>query len=217
MATENAEKNVKLTGFFGLKLGMASVFDEQGKMVPVTLIQVPHWIVSQIKTNEKDGYSSVQIASVPKKSKNSPKSESSHLKKAGFESGARYVREIRQKSTEGVEVGQSVSLESIQTGDLVRLTGISKGHGFAGVVRRWGFAGGPATHGSGFHRRPGSVGNRTWPGRVMPGKKFPGHYGCDKTTIPRVKVIGMDLEERVLLVKGQVPGPVSGLVQVMKV
>jgi len=219
METQNTQENnssgLLLNGLFAFKEGMATIYNDKGEAVPVTVLRYENWKVSQVKTNEKDGYEAVQIASVPKKSKNANAAEVGHLKGAGFETGARFVREIRQKS-EGVTVGDTVSINSLVKGDVVRITATSKGRGFQGSVRRWGFAGGPATHGSKFHRRPGSSGNRTWPGRVMPGKKFPGHWGDETITVKNVVIVDVLANEGVLFVKGPVPGAKNGLVKLVK-
>lgn len=219
METQNTQENnssgLLLNGLFAFKEGMATIYNDKGEAVPVTVLRYENWKVSQVKTNEKDGYEAVQIASVPKKSKNANAAEVGHLKGAGFETGARFVREIRQKS-EGVTVGDTVSINSLVKGDVVKITATSKGRGFQGSVRRWGFAGGPATHGSKFHRRPGSSGNRTWPGRVMPGKKFPGHWGDETITVKNVVIVDVLANEGVLFVKGPVPGAKNGLVKLVK-
>ncbi|MFN3697650.1 MAG: 50S ribosomal protein L3 [Pseudobdellovibrio sp.] len=209
-------QSLKLNGIFAFKEGMATIYNDKGEAVPVTVLRYENWKVSQIKTDAKDGYTAVQIASVPKKAKNSSKAEIGHLKGAGFETGARYVREIRQAIPEGAALGALVSIDSLTTGDLVKITSKSKGKGFQGSVRRWGFAGGPATHGSKFHRRPGSSGNRTWPGRVMPGKKFPGHLGDETVTVRNVEVVGINSDEGVVFVKGPVPGSKNTLVKLVK-
>jgi large subunit ribosomal protein L3 len=220
METQNTQENnssgLLLNGLFAFKEGMATIYNDKGEAVPVTVLRYENWKVSQVKTNEKDGYEAVQIASVPKKSKNANSAEVGHLKGAGFETGARFVREIRQASPEGVQVGDTVSINSLVKGDVVKITATSKGRGFQGSVRRWGFAGGPATHGSKFHRRPGSSGNRTWPGRVMPGKKFPGHWGDETITVKNVVIVDVLANEGVLFVKGPVPGAKNTLVKLVK-
>ncbi len=213
--TTTQENGLLLNGLFAFKEGMATIYNDKGEAVPVTVLRYENWKVSQVKTNEKDGYEAVQIASVPKKAKNTNAAEVGHLKGAGFETGARFVREIRQKS-EGVNVGDTVSINSLVKGDVVKITAASKGRGFQGSVRRWGFAGGPATHGSKFHRRPGSSGNRTWPGRVMPGKKFPGHWGDEAITVKNVVIVDVLANEGVLFVKGPVPGAKNTLVKLVK-
>ncbi len=212
----SSASELRLNGLFAFKEGMATVYGDKGEAIPVTVLRYENWKVSQLKTNEKDGYEAIQIASTPKKAKNSSAAEKGHLSGAGFENGARFVREIRQKSPEGVQVGDSVSINSLVKGDVVKITSKSKGRGFQGSVRRWGFAGGPATHGSKFHRKPGSSGNRTWPGRVMPGKKFPGHWGDETITVKSVVIVDVLADEGVLFVKGPVPGSKNTLVKLVK-
>lgn len=215
-ATAGAE-GVKLNGLFAHKMGMSSVYGDNGEFIPVTVLKMEPWVVSQVKTKEKDGYSAIQIASRPKKATNSSAAEKGHFNKAGFENGAQFVKEIRQDELPaGAEVGARVSIESLVKGDVVRITSRSKGRGFAGSVKRHNFAGGPAAHGSKFHRQPGSSGNRTWPGRVMPGKKFPGHLGAETVTVKSVKVVDVLPEQGILLVKGPVPGARNTLVKLVK-
>jgi large subunit ribosomal protein L3 len=218
-ATANAEGStgaVKLNGVYAFKEGMTTVFNEQGEAVPVTVLRFEPWVVSQVKNADQDGYVSVQLACRPKKAKNALGSEKGHLKAAGFENGAQLVREIRQAAAEGVQVGQKLDINSVAPADVVKVTGRSKGRGFAGSVKRFNFGGGPASHGSKFHRQPGSSGNRTWPGRVMPGKKFPGHFGDEVVTVKSVEVVQVLPEESVILVKGPVPGARNSLVRLMK-
>lgn len=213
----SSTEGVKLNGLYAFKEGMATVYNDKGEAIPVTVLRYENWKVSQIKTKEKDGYSAVQLASTPKKAKNSSAAETNHLKSAGFESGARYVKELRGESLpEGLQLGDSVSIDTLAKGDVVKITSTSKGRGFQGSVRRWNFNGGPATHGSKFHRRPGSSGNRTWPGRVMPGKKFPGHWGDETVTVKNVVVVDVIPSENVVLVKGPVPGSKNTLVKLVK-
>nr|BFD60518.1 50S ribosomal protein L3 [Bdellovibrio sp. CKG001]BFD63933.1 50S ribosomal protein L3 [Bdellovibrio sp. HM001]BFD68121.1 50S ribosomal protein L3 [Bdellovibrio sp. HAGR004] len=207
---------LKLNGLFAFKEGMATIYNENGEAVPVTVLRYEPWFVSQIKTNETDGYEALQVACHPKKAKNSNKAEKGHLEKAGFENGAQFVKELRQALPEGAAVGAQISIDSLAKGDFVKITSKSKGKGFAGSVKRWGFAGGPASHGSKFHRRPGSSGNRTWPGRVMPGKKFPGHLGAETVTVKNVEVVQIIAEENVLMVKGPVPGARNTLVKLVR-
>lgn len=208
---------VKLNGLFAFKEGMATIYNDKGEAVPVTVLRYENWKVSQIKNNEKDGYVAVQLATLPMKKKNSSSAQIGHLKGAGFEAAARYVRELRMNDLpDGLKVGDSLSIDTLVKGDSVKITAKSKGRGFQGSVRRWGFAGGPATHGSKFHRRPGSSGNRTWPGRVMPGKKFPGHWGDENITVKNVTVVDVLVSEGVLLVKGPVPGAKNTLVKLVK-
>lgn len=211
-----AAPGVKLRGLFLKKVGMTSVYGDAGEMIPVTVLKMEPWVVTQLKTSEKDGYQAVQIASGPKKAVRTSNAERGHLKKAGFENGAQYIREIRQDLAGDLKVGSQVAIDSFAKGDVVKVTSTSKGKGFAGSVRRYGFAGGPASHGSKFHRQPGSSGNRTWPGRVMPGKRFPGHLGADTVTVSNVKVVDVLHDENVILVKGPVPGARNSLVKLVK-
>lgn len=214
--TSNNEQGLKLNGLFAFKEGMATIYNEQGEAVPVTVLRYEPWFVSQIKTNEADGYEAIQLACMPKKAKNSNKAEKGHLEKAGFENGAQFVKELRQSLPEGAAVGAQVSIDSLAQGDFVKITSKSKGKGFAGSMKRWNFAGGPASHGSKFHRRPGSSGNRTWPGRVMPGKKFPGHLGAETVTVRNVEIVQVIAAENVLMVKGPVPGARNTLVKLVR-
>ncbi|QDK44370.1 50S ribosomal protein L3 [Bdellovibrio sp. ZAP7] len=215
--TQTSAAGLKLDGLFAFKEGMATIYNEQGEAIPVTVLRYEPWFVSQIKTNEADGYEAIQVACEPKKAKNSNKAEQGHLKGAGFENGARFVKEIRQAIPEGLTVGAQVSIDSLAKGDTVKMTAKSKGKGFAGVMKRWNFAGGPGSHGSKFHRRPGSSGNRTWPGRVMPGKKFPGHLGNETVTVKNVEIVEIIHAENVVLVKGPVPGAKNTLVKLVRV
>lgn len=212
-----SEGAVKFGGLIAFKMGMTSVFRESGEAVPVTVLKYEPLSVSQIKTKQKDGYDSVQLAGVPLKAKRARASQVGHDKASGFENGARFHKEFRGLEAGDLQLGSAVSIESLAKGDFVKLTGFSKGHGFSGVVRRWDFGGGPASHGSGFHRTPGSIGNRTWPGRVIAGKKMAGRWGNEKVSVKRVEVIDVIPEESVILVKGPVPGSRNSMVQLVKV
>jgi len=214
--TTAGAEGVKLNGIFAHKLGMSQVYGENGEQIPVTVLKMDTWVVSQVKTQEKDGYTAVQVAGHPKKAVNTTKAEKGHLKKAGFENGAYHIAEFRQELPAGVQVGSRVAIDSLVKGDVVCITSRSKGKGFHGSVRRWNFAGGPAAHGSKFHRQPGSSGNRTWPGRVMPGKKFPGHLGDETVTVRNVRVVDVLVDEGVILLKGPVPGARNTLVKLVK-
>jgi len=203
---------VKLKGLYAFKLSMSSVYDDQGAFTPVTLLEVKDWVVSQVKTKEKEGYNSVQVACVTNKAKSCSKALKKHLSIAAITGGASHVREIRQDSLENIEVGQPVSIHSIQKGDKVKVQAISKGHGFAGVVKRWDFRGGPASHGAKTHRSSGSIGNRTEPARVMPGKKMAGHYGVEKVSLKDVQVVDIVPEDNLIVLKGPIPGVRKSLV-----
>jgi large subunit ribosomal protein L3 len=209
-------KTVVLNGMYGFKVGMATVYNDKGNQIPVTVLKVKPWTVTQIKNKEKDNYSAIQISLLEKAEKRMSKAEKGHLKAVGGKNGARYTKEIRQELPEGVSLGQEVDVTSFEKGQKVKLTAKSKGRGFAGTMKRYNFGGGPASHGSTFHRQPGSIGNCTFPGRVMPGRKMPGHMGDEKVTIKNVEIVDVQAEEGLLLVKGPVPGARNGLVRLQK-
>lgn len=215
-ATASTGAELKLNGLYAFKEGMSVVYNEQGEAVPVTVLRYEPWYVSQLKTKENDGYEAVQVACRPTKAKNGSAAQKGHLNKAGFENGADFVKEIRQDLPSDAAVGAKVSIESLVQGDVVSITSKSKGRGFTSSIRRWNNAGGPATHGSKFHRKPGSSGNRTWPGRVMPGKKFPGHWGDETVTVKNVQIVQILPEESVVIVRGPVPGARNSLVKLVK-
>jgi len=209
--------SVALDALFASKLGMSATFDENGMQIPVTVLKLNNWKVTQVKTVEKDGYEAVQVAMIGKADKNVSKAEKGHLKASGVaKGGASFTREVRQTLPDGVKAGLDVSWESLVKGDKVKLTATSKGRGFTGVMKRGNFAGGPATHGSGFHRRPGSIGNCTFPGRVMAGRKMPGRFGNDAISVKNVQIVDVQLDDGLILVKGPVPGARNGLVKLMK-
>lgn len=208
-------KAPELTGLFAFKVGMSAVF-ENGERIPVTVLKYEPMVVSQVKTKEADGYTAAQVAFLPDRASQTSKAAKAKFAKAGFENGAQFVREIRG-DFEGLNVGQKIGLDSIKKGDVVKVSGLSRGRGFQGPVRRWNFNGGPATHGSGFHRKPGSVGCRTWPGRVMPGKRMAGQWGNETCTIKNLKIVDVIPEENVVLVKGSVPGSRNSLIRLTKV
>ncbi len=206
----------KLEGLYASKVGMSSVYNEQGQFVPVTVLQVEKWVVTQVKTEETDGYNAVQIGLFGRREDKVAKALKGHAKSSD-KTAVKTLKEIRaDKNPEGATVGTEVSIDSLKIGDVVKLTSKSKGRGFSGAMRRWNFAGGPASHGSKFHRRPGSAGTRTWPGFVLPGKKSPGHYGDETVTIRNVKVVDVQPENGVILVKGPVPGARNTLVKIIK-
>lgn len=210
------EQAVKLNGLFAFKVGMSTVYTDDGNAIPVTVLKYEPWYVSQVKTAENDGYSAVQLSCGARKAKNSNKADIGHMKKAGIETSAKYSREMRVDNPGDVKLGDLLDIASLAKGDFVKVTAKSKGKGFAGSVKRWNFAGGPASHGSNFHRRPGSSGNRTWPGRVMPGKKFPGHLGNESVTVRNLEIVEVNPELGVLLVKGAVPGARNTLVKLVR-
>lgn len=214
MSMDNA-KEAKVNGLFLFKEGMTTVYGKNGEAIPVTVLRYEDCFVTQVKTVANDGYDAVQLGCGAKKEKNTNKSEKGHFSKA-IEVVPQFVKEIKGVDVAQLSLGDKVSIESISEGDVVSITSTSKGKGFAGVVRRYKFAGGPASHGSKFHRRPGSSGNRTWPGRVMPGKKFPGHLGSDTITVKNVEVIKVMPQEKVIMIKGPVPGSKNTVVKMVR-
>lgn len=215
-ATPATEANLVLNGFYGFKRGMSAIFNENGERIPVTVLECKPWTVTQVKTEEKEGYQAVQISGEPKKVKNSLKSELGHVKKAGLDSAPKFSGEIRQELPEGVALGQKVTVACFEKGQKIKVTATAKGKGFAGVMKRYGFGGGPASHGSGFHRRPGSIGNCEFPGRVQPGRKMAGQYGNKPVTVKGLEVVEVIPEKNVLLLKGAVPGAKNSLVKIVK-
>jgi len=196
----------------GRKLGMGQVFAESGEAEAVTAIEAGPCVVTQVKTEAKEGYKAAQLGFGQAKRLNSPRR--GHLKKLGqFE----YLREFRVADTEEIKVGDKVDVGLFKEGDLVDVIGVSKGKGFAGVVKRHGFAGGPKTHGqSDRHRAPGSIGATTSPGRVLKGKRMAGHMGTNRVTVRHLEVYRADPERNLLLVRGAVPGARNGLVLIEK-
>ncbi|MFD0590862.1 50S ribosomal protein L3 [Paenibacillus sp. GCM10027627] len=201
-----------MKGILGKKLGMTQVFTPEGNVVPVTVIEAGPNVVLQKKNVETDGYEAVQLGFSDKKEKRSNKPEIGHAKKAGA-TPKRYVREIRGINLGEYEVGQEVKADLFAEGEFVDVTGISKGKGFAGVIKRWGQSTGPMSHGSRYHRGPGSMGS-IQANRVPKGKRLPGHMGHETITIQKLEVIRVDAERNVILVKGSVPGPKNGFVKV---
>lgn len=217
--TENTAPSadtVEMSGLYAFKVGMSAVYNENGERVPVTVLKYEPMVVSQLKSKEKDGYQAVQVAFKPNRASQTNKADKGKTSKAGFENGAKFLKEFRMENEVDLQVGQKISLNSVKKGDMVRIVGTSKGRGFAGVVKRWDFGGGPATHGSGFHRSGGSIGNRTWPGRVMPGKRMAGRFGNETVTVKNVQVVDVIAEENVILLKGSVPGSRNSLVKLVK-
>jgi large subunit ribosomal protein L3 len=212
----NTNKALTLDGMFGFKVGMASVYSDQGVQIPVTVLKVKPWTVTQVKTTEKDKYSAVQISLLDKAEKKLNAATKGRLKAVGAGKAPRFTREIRQDLPEGVDVGQTVDASTFEKGQKIKITAKSKGRGFAGTVKRHGFGGGPASHGSTFHRQPGSIGMNTQPGRVMPGKKLPGHFGDETVTVKNVEIVDVQSDKGLILVKGPVPGARNGLVRMQK-
>lgn len=202
-------------GLIGRKLGMTQVFSGNGVAVPVTVIELGPCVITQKKTREIDGYDAIQLGFGRRKKKNVTKPLQGHLMKAdsGF---SRVLREFRVSpvSSEDYKEGQVLRADIFEVGDYVDVVGTSKGKGFAGVVKRHGFGGGRATHGSMFHRAPGSIGSSAYPSRVFKGKKLPGHMGNRRRTVQNLTVVSVRQEKNLILVKGAVPGSKNGIVLV---
>lgn len=199
----------------GRKLEMMQLFADDGSVLPVTLIQAGPCVVTQIKTPERDGYAAVQLGYGNVKAKNVTKPLKGHLDKVGkgyFE----VLHEVRTDQAGQFQAGQQLSVEVFAVGEVVDVTGTSKGKGFAGTIRRWNFQRGPAGHGSKNIREPGSTGNATYPGRVIKGKKMPGQKGNKRVTLMGLKIVDIRPEENLLIVKGNVPGCRNGIVYIRK-
>jgi large subunit ribosomal protein L3 len=195
-----------ISSLLGKKLGMTQVYDAQNVLVPVTVVQAGPCTVVQVKTVETDGYNAVQIGFSAKKPKNSSKAELVHAKKAGLESAPRVLSEVRLAAAPTDKVGDVVTVAAFAEDQLVDVIGVTKGKGFQGVVKRFRVAGGPASHGSMFHRRIGSVGMRQTPGRVWKNQAMPGHMGSEKRTVQNLRVVKVIADKNLILVKGAIPG-----------
>jgi len=193
-----------MIGIIGTKKGMTQLFDDEGNVIPVTVIEAGPCVVTQVKTADKDGYEAVQLAYGDCKDKSLSKAELGHLKKAGLKHGKRHLAEIRGMAD--VSVGDTVTVEAFAEGQSVTVTGVSKGKGFQGTVRRHGFGRGPETHGSHNVRKPGSIGASAYPARVFKGMRMSGHMGAATVTQSGLTVAGTDSENNILLVRGAVPG-----------
>jgi len=199
----------------GRKLQMSQIFAEDGTAVPITLIQAGPCTVTQVKTPERDGYSALQIGFGSRKPKNVNKPMKGHLDKVGkgyFE----VLREIRMENASDHEVGEDLAADVLEIGERIDVIGTTKGKGYAGTIKRWGFQRGPSGHGSKNIREPGSTGNATFPGRVIKGKKMPGQKGNKRITVMNLRIIDVRLEENLLIVKGAVPGSQNGIVLIRK-
>jgi large subunit ribosomal protein L3 len=199
-----------LKGIIGKKLGMTQIFHEEGGVVPVTVVQAGPCKVVQIKTSSRDKYTAVQLGFEERDPKRVKKPLQGHFTKAQVPA-FRYLKEFRVADADSFQVGQEITVAEFKVGDRVDVTGVSKGKGFMGVVKRWGFRGGRATHGSMFHRAPGSIGASSYPSRVWPGQKMGGHMGDQTATLQSLEVIDVRPRQNLLLIKGAVPGGVKGL------
>lgn len=205
-----------IEGLIGIKIGMSQSFDAEGNVIPVTVIKAGPCTVIQKKTKDKDGYEAVQIGLVEEKGVKKPlKPQAGHFKKAGVPP-VRLLREFRFDTQGELKEGDQVLVDIFASGEKVRITGTSKGKGFQGVVKRHGFAGGDAAHGSMFHRAPGSIGASSYPSRVVKGMRMGGHMGHDRVSVRDMVVIQVDKDNNLLLVRGAVPGPRGGVVLITK-
>jgi large subunit ribosomal protein L3 len=200
----------------GKKLGMTRYFLDEGRSFPVSIIKIGPCVVTQKKTVDKDGYGAIQVGFEPKRESRVSKPLKGHFMKSGGTCYA-HLREIRVDDPDGFELGQELGADLFQVGAKVHVSGYSKGRGFAGVMKRWGFSGSRDSHGAKNHRVPGSIGCNTTPGRVIKGKRLPGHYGDQRVTIKNLEVIDVRPEMGVILIKGAVPGSRNGVVEVRMV
>lgn len=199
-------------GILGRKIGMTQVFAENGNLIPVTVVEAAQNVVLQKKSVESDGYEAIQVGFEDKREKLSNKPEKGHVAKANT-TPKRFVREFRGLDVTGYEVGQEVKVDIFAAGDVVDVTGISKGKGFQGVIKRHGQSRGPMAHGSRYHRRPGSMGPVA-PNRVFKGKLLPGRMGGEQITVQNLEIVKVDVERNLLLIKGNVPGPKKALLKI---
>lgn len=202
----------KKIGIVGRKVGMTQVFSDRGQQIPVTVIEAGPCVVVRKKVKATDGYDALQLGFeevVRKRGLSKPRTGT--FKKANI-APQRVLREIRDMDTEGYEIGQSLKADLFEIGDVVKVQGVSKGRGFAGVVKRYGFKGGPESHGSMFHRAPGAIGQASWPSRVFKGMRMPGQMGNVRVSVKGLRIVGVDPEKNLLLVKGAVPGANRGMV-----
>ena len=200
-------------GLLGNKIGMTQIFDESGNIIPVTILKVGPCVVTQIKTEAKDGYNSIQIGygNIPSKLLTQP--ELGHLQKSKIQP-LKYLKEFRTNDQDEFEIGQILNVDSLSPGQFVNIRGKSVGKGFSGLQKRHNFTRGPMTHGSKNHKAPGSIGMGTTPGRVLPGKRMAGQLGNKIITIRKLKVIQVNFEENILIIKGSVPGKPGNLLSI---
>ncbi|HHT01346.1 MAG TPA: 50S ribosomal protein L3 [Firmicutes bacterium] len=201
-------------GILGKKLGMTQVFDEEGRAIPVTVIQAGPCVVVQKKTEQSDGYNAIQVGFQSEhKERRLIKPARGHFARAGLKP-TRYLRELRLDNVDNYEVGQEFKVDIFGAGEAVDIVGTSRGKGFAGGVKRWNFGRGTMTHGSKYHRGPGSLGASAYPSRVLKGRKLPGRMGGKRVTVQNLKVVAVDPERNLLLLRGAVPGPKGTLVTI---
>lgn len=196
-------------GLIGKKLGMTQIFVDNDKLVPVTVVEAGPCVVTQLRTVNRDGYSAIQLGYGDIKPGKLNKPKQGHFRASKTE-GKRHLAEILTDNSD-YKIGQTITADSFSQGEKATVTGISKGRGFQGVIKRWGFSGGPGGHGSHFHRAPGSIGACASPSKVQRGKKLPGRYGNDRITVKNLEIVKVDAEKNLLLIKGCVPGARGGL------
>jgi large subunit ribosomal protein L3 len=211
-----SDAKVSLPAFYGVKAGMTRIFDQNGNHVPVTVVKLIPNVISQVKTTEKDGYTAYQVAYNEKRESLVTSPAKGHLKKANIEKTFSELAEIKVSEVATDALGKEASLDEFPVSTYVDVTGPSKGKGFAGVMKRYNFQGGPAAHGSHFHRRPGSIGCRATPARVFANKKMPGHLGVETSTVQNIQVVEVNLEAGYMLLKGSIPGSKNGFVKIAK-
>merc|ERR1712176_24348 len=211
---KNIGRTIVSIGLLGNKIGMTQIFDESGNIVPVTIIKVGPCIVTQIKTKVKDGYDAIQVGYSNTSSKLLTQSELGHLRKSNIQP-LKYLKEFRIDNVTEFEVGQVLNVDFLSLNQLVNIKGKTIGKGFSGLQKRHNFTRGPMTHGSKNHRAPGSIGMGTTPGRVLPGKKMAGQLGNKITTVKKLQLIQINLEENILVIKGSVPGKPGNLLSII--
>ena len=211
-----SDAKIALDAVYGVKAGMTRVFDENGNHIPVTVIKIIPNLITQVKTTEKDGYSAYQVGFGEKREALLNKPNKGILAKAGVSQNVTHFAEIKADAVDAANLGKEIDVAVFTPGAYVDVTGESKGKGFAGVMKRYNFQGGPAAHGSHFHRRPGSIGCRATPARVFANKKMPGHLGVETSTVQNIQVVEVNLEAGYMLIKGSIPGSKNGFVKIMK-
>ena len=204
-----------MKAILGEKIGMTQVFTEDGRVVPVTVVKAGPCVIVQKKTAETDGYNALQVGFGDIKEKNVNKPKRGHFAKVKA-TATRYLREFRTEEAEELEAGSEIKADIFEAGEKIDVSGISKGKGFLGVIARWGQHRGPMSHGSRYHRRPGSMGACASPAKVMKGKRLPGRGGFDKVTIQNLEVVKVDADKNLILIKGAIPGAKGGLVTIKK-
>lgn len=210
---KNIGRTIVSIGLLGNKIGMTQIFDESGNIIPVTILKVGPCIITQIKTEIKDGYNAIQVGYSNTSNKSLTQPELGHLQKSNIQP-LKYLKEFRVDSVDEFEVGQVLNVDLLSVDQLVNIKGKTVGKGFSGLQKRHNFTRGPMTHGSKNHRAPGSIGMGTTPGRVLPGKKMAGQLGNKLTTIKKLKVVQLSSEENILIIKGSVPGKPGNLLSI---